>query len=302
MKKIIVQHLNVKERLDVYLTKTLNQKRSFIDKLFKKQLILVNNELPIKKGMLVENSFVITINDLPNLTNKLEHHHIDLKIVYEDEELIVIDKPKHLLVHPTTFGEQNTLINALLNRIQLEDFDDLLRPGIVHRLDRDTTGLIVIAKNQTSYDALLKQIENKILVRKYLALVHHNFQDEYLLIKAPIIRSQQNLLKMVVSDEAKAKAAETEITILENYHHGALIECKLLTGRTHQIRVHLAYIHHPVFNDELYGNYDGYKDYGQFLHAHYLSFMHPINKAILHFESQPDKIFDSLKHKLRTER
>jgi 23S rRNA pseudouridine1911/1915/1917 synthase len=299
MKKIIVSGLQTKTRLDIYLTNTLQQKRSYIDKLLENQLVLVNNQLPIKKGQLIENGSTIEINKMLDEDSKLKLSNKEISIIYEDEQIIVVNKPKHTIVHPTSFNEQDTLVNILIDKISVKEFDDQLRPGVVHRLDRDTTGLIVIAKNKLSYDNLVAQLKAKTLIRKYLSLVHNNFMDTILLIKAPIDRSKQNILKMIVSDEPKAKPAQTEIVVLENYHKGSLIECRLHTGRTHQIRVHLAYIHHPVYNDGLYGSYDGYKNYGQFLHAHYLNFLHPITKKVMEFKCEPDDIFKSLQNKLR---
>jgi 23S rRNA pseudouridine1911/1915/1917 synthase len=202
------------------------------------------------------------------------------------------------LTHPTTFNEQNTLVNILLDKIKISEFEDQMRPGIVHRLDRNTTGLLVIAKDRETYENLIEQIHNKRLIRKYLALVHHRFKDDHLMLKLPIIRSKTQLSKMTISDSLQAKLAITEIKVLKNFNQGSLIECLLLTGRTHQIRIHLSYIHHPVFNDPLYGTYDGYKNYDQFLHAHYLSFIHPISNKILEFHSKPDDIFMSLEKKL----
>jgi 23S rRNA pseudouridine1911/1915/1917 synthase len=302
MKKIIVKGLTQKERLDHYLKKALIQNRSYIDKLLDKKLVLVNSQLPDKNGQLIDNGTIIEIDELPETHNDLSSSDVTINIAYEDKDLIVINKPKHMLVHPTSFHDKDTVVNILQNKIKLKDFEDQLRPGVIHRLDRDTTGLLIIAKHKKSYDELIKQIQNKTLVRKYLALVHHNFQDQFLLIKAPIDRSKQNLLKMVVSDEPKAKLAQTEVTVLANYASGALIECRLLTGRTHQIRAHMAYIHHPVFNDELYGSYDGYKNYGQFLHAHYLSFIHPVTHKPLTFESKPDSTFMQLQNKLKEQK
>ncbi|MDR0825962.1 MAG: RluA family pseudouridine synthase [Mycoplasmataceae bacterium] len=299
MDKFIVNLLEHKTRLDVYLTKQLNKHRSYVDKLFDHQLIKVNGGLAIKKGQLISNGMIIEVDDLIEKTPKVVKEKAKkIKIVYEDNDVIVINKPKDILTHPTSFKETNTVINGLLPKIKVKEFEDKLRPGVVHRLDRNTTGLMVVAKNAKAYKSLLDQITKRRMMRKYLALVHHNFQDKYLLIKAPIDRSKQDLLKMVVSDEPKAKLASTEITVLENYNNGALIECHLLTGRTHQIRVHLAYIHHPVFNDALYGSNDGYGDYGQFLHAYELSFIQPTTKELLSFESKPDKTFNELKTRL----
>jgi 23S rRNA pseudouridine1911/1915/1917 synthase len=221
-----------------------------------------------------------------------------IEIIYEDDFLIVINKPKDILTHQTTFNEQNTLVNSLLNKIKVDEFEDKNRPGIVHRLDRNTTGLIVVAKDYKTYENLVQQISKRILIRKYLAIVHHRFKDDHLMLKLPIIRSKTNPSKMTISDDSNAKAAITEIKVLKNFNDGSLIECLLHTGRTHQIRIHLAYIHHPVFNDSLYGSYDGYKNYEQFLHAHYLSFVHPQTNKIMEFYSKPDDIFMSLEKKL----
>ncbi|MDR1235343.1 MAG: RluA family pseudouridine synthase [Mycoplasmataceae bacterium] len=299
MTKIKVSGLLERTRLDLYLVKHLKENRTTVGKLLDQKLVLVNDQLPGKAGLLIENGFIIEIENLSAKPTSLLPSKNKLKIVYEDNDLIVVDKPKHILVHPTTFNEGNTVVNILLKKIKIKEFKDSLRPGIVHRLDRDTTGLLVIAKNKKTCESLIAQISNKTLIRKYLALVHYNFVDQFLLIKVPIDRSKQNSLKMVVSDDSKAKPAQTEVTVLENYKNGSLIECRLLTGRTHQIRVHMAYIHHPVFNDELYGKYDGYKDYGQFLHAHSLSFIHPTSHKFLQFNSNPDKTFNNLKSKLK---
>ncbi|MDR3257388.1 MAG: RluA family pseudouridine synthase [Mycoplasmataceae bacterium] len=303
MGKILVQNLNEKIRLDKFLTNFLKQNRSYVEKLFEQQLIYVNGEVSFKKGQLIDNEMQIEIKDIEQTLNtQLKPITAKIKIVYEDNDVIVVDKAKHTLVHPTTFNEQDTIVNALLNKIKVNEFEDKLRPGVVHRLDRDTSGLLIIAKNKKAYDYLIKQVQTKSIIRKYLAIVHNNFQDKFLLIKAPIDRSKQNELRMIVSDDAKAKPAQTEVTILENYPTAALLECYLLTGRTHQIRVHMAYIHHPIFNDELYGTYDGYKNYGQFLHAYYLSFVHPTTKEVMTFNSKPDKTFQALKQKLKGDR
>jgi 23S rRNA pseudouridine1911/1915/1917 synthase len=303
MEKILVRNLNEKIRLDKFLTNFLKQNRSYVEKLFEKQLIFVDSVVSFKKGQLIDNGMQIEIKDIEVIANaKLKSTNDKIKIIYEDNDVIVVDKPKHILVHPTSFNEQNTIINALLKKIKVNEFDDKLRPGVVHRLDRDTSGLLIVAKNKKAYDYLIKQVQTRSVIRKYLTIVHNDFQDKFLLIKAPIDRSKQNELRMIVSDDSKAKPAQTEVTVLENYPSAALLECYLLTGRTHQIRVHMAYIHHPIYNDELYGAYDGYKNYGQFLHAHYLSFVHPTTKEVMTFNSKPDKIFQVLKQKLKGDR
>jgi 23S rRNA pseudouridine1911/1915/1917 synthase len=296
-----INGLTKKTRLDNYLTTFLKINRSSVDKMIAQQRIKVNNEIIIKNGFLLSNNDIIHVDTevTINGSGELKYTNIPIEILYEDNDLIVINKPKNILVHPTSFSEDNTVVNALINKIDVAEFEDKLRPGIVHRLDKNTTGLMVIAKNLKTANNLIVQIRKKNLVRKYLAIVHTNFQDNYLLIKLPIDRNKHNTLKMVISDDHKAKEATTELKVIENYHTGALVECHLLTGRTHQIRIHLSYIHHPIFNDPLYGTYDGYKNYDQFLHAHELMFTHPTTKKQMIFKKEPDAIFMELKQKLR---
>ncbi|MDR2823178.1 MAG: RluA family pseudouridine synthase [Mycoplasmataceae bacterium] len=300
MQKIVVPKSFNEGRLDLFLVKELSKSRNYISKLFKLHLIKVNDE-PVKKpGHLLQPNDKISVGDLstPDKNSRKPIKH-EVQVIFEDQDIIVINKPKNIIAHPTSFNEKDTIVNIFSNKIKVEEFVDQSRPGIVHRLDRNTTGLMVIARNKKAYDSLTEQINKKILIRKYLVLVHGTFKDEALIIKAPIKRSRQNLLKMVVSDEPSAKLAVTEIKLIANYKDSALIECKLLTGRTHQIRAHLAYIHHYVFNDEMYGHADGYANYEQFLHAHYLSFIHPTTHKQLEFHSEPDATFLRLQSKLK---
>lgn len=217
-----------------------------------------------------------------------------LIIVYEDDSVIVINKPKNMLTHHTKYDTNNTVIDYLMHKININEFEDKSRPGIVQRLDRNTTGLMVVAKNIEAYNSLINQISNNALIKKYLAIVHGKFKNDSLIIKCPIIRSKKNTTKMVVSDDPKAKDATTLIKVLKQSDQLSLIECTLLTGRTHQIRVHMNFIHHNVLNDPLYGHEDGYKCYDQFLHSYHLSFYHPITKELLEFKSIPDNTFNSV--------
>ena len=231
--------------------------------------------------------------------NNLESLKINMKIIFEDENIIVVNKPKGMLVHPTTYNEKNTLIDALKSKIKVDEFDDKNRPGIVQRLDKDTDGLMVIAKNRKTADELIKQIKENIFNKKYYALVHNDFDDDEILINAPIIRSIKNTTKMVVSDDPKAKDAKTKINVIEHYKTAAFIECELLTGRTHQIRVHMNYIHHPIYNDPLYGHDDGFGKYGQFLTSHYLQFINPTTNKMVEFKIEPDETFNTLRNYLK---
>jgi 23S rRNA pseudouridine1911/1915/1917 synthase len=285
-------------RLDNFLVDSLNKQKSFVNKLIKQKIVKVNNEIIEKNGHRIKLGDEIVVGEYGNNIFHLKPSNVNVKIIYEDDYLLVIEKPKNMLVHPTSFCEQNTLINILLPKIKTDEFEDKYRPGVVHRLDRNTTGLLVVAKNYETYKLLIKQINEKKIIRKYLTLVHHCFKDDHLMLKLPIIRSKTHISKMTISDDSDAKVAITEVNVLKNFKYGALIECILHTGRTHQIRAHLSYIHHPVFNDSLYGMYDGYKNYEQFLHAYYLSFFHPYTNKLMEFSSEPDSTFMLLKEKL----
>ncbi len=217
-----------------------------------------------------------------------------LIVVYEDDSIVVVNKPKNMLTHHTKYDTNNTVIDYLFDKINVNEFEDKSRPGIVQRLDRNTTGLMVVAKNKKSYDSLIEQISNNSLTKKYLAIVHGKFRKDLLIIKCPIIRSKKNTTKMVVSDDSKAKNAITSVKVLKQVNELSLIECTLLTGRTHQIRAHMNFIHHNILNDPLYGHEDGYEGYDQFLHSHHLSFYHPVTKELLEFKSIPDNIFNKV--------
>ena len=248
---------------------------------------------------------ILTIIEIVNESKKkrgvsnLESLKINMRIIFEDENIIVVNKPKGILVHPTTYNEKDTLIDALKSKIKVDEFEDKNRPGIVQRLDKDTDGLMVVAKNKKTADELIKQIQDNIFIKKYYAIVHNNFDDDEILINAPIIRSSKNTIKMVVSDDQKAKDAKTKVNVIEHYKTAAFIECELLTGRTHQIRVHMNYIHHPIYNDPLYGHDDGFGKYGQFLTSHYLQFINPTTNKVVEFKIEPDETFNALRNYLK---
>ena len=299
MEKIIVNLNSQSEvRLDIFLSNHFQSSRQKAIDLIKDGQVQVNDKTITKTGFILKSNDVILINEAEQVNEincELFPSDQPLNIVYEDNYLMVINKPSGVLTHPTSFNETDTIANRLVN--YLKDFKDTNRPGIVHRLDKDTSGVLLIAKNLEILKILQEDIAKKKIKRKYYALVHNHFNEKHLLIKAPIIRCADKTTKMVVSDRSDAKYAETEIFVKQNLKEElALIECILHTGRTHQIRVHLKYIHHPIFNDDLYYQTEGYPEYGQFLHAYHLSFVHPITNKYMKFEIEFDKTFsDKLK-------
>ncbi len=228
---------------------------------------------------------------------------IPLDIRYEDEDLLVVNKPQGMVVHPSAGHPSGTLVNALLFQVKdLSSINGVIRPGIVHRIDKDTSGLLMVAKNDKAHQTLAQELKDKKSQRHYLALVHGNIPNDRGVIEAPIGRSPKDRKKQAVV--ANGKPAVTRFKVLERFGDYTLLECQLETGRTHQIRVHLAYIGHPLAGDPLYGPKKTLKGQGQFLHAESLGFTHPRTGEILVFTSAiPDifqKTLDDLRHKQKT--
>jgi 23S rRNA pseudouridine1911/1915/1917 synthase len=229
--------------------------------------------------------------------SELTPQNIDLNIVYEDEDLIVINKPIDLVVHPAAGHKDLTLVNALLYHFDsLSKVNGEFRPGIVHRIDKDTTGLLVVAKNDATHNHLAQQIKEKEANRLYLVLVEGEIDDAHFIIEAPIGRSNKNRKKMaVVSD---GKEAKTEFKIVKRFSGYTLLEAKLYTGRTHQIRVHLAYINHPVVGDQLYGKKNKFNIKHQMLHAFQLDLVHPKTNKKMQFKADLPQDFKELIERL----
>jgi 23S rRNA pseudouridine1911/1915/1917 synthase len=274
--KILIEEAN-KERLDLFLTKKLEISRSNINKHIKLGDILVNETI-VKSGYILNLGDVITVNDLTERTDVIGEQ-IDLDIYYEDDDVLVVNKPSGMVVHPANGNYHGTLVNALVGRVKLSDINGENRPGIVHRIDKDTSGLLLVAKNNKAHRILSEDFKNKRITRRYIALVNGIIENEKIKIDAPIGRCKTDRKKMMVTKDGKQ--AVTNFKVLERYKTSTLIECELETGRTHQIRVHLAYIDHPVINDPTYGK--GFSKYGQMLHAGVLGFEHPITKKYLEF-------------------
>ena len=223
----------------------------------------------------------------------VEPENIPLDIVYEDDDVIVINKANGMVVHPAPGNYHGTLVNALMYHFKnLSNINGPLRPGIVHRIDADTTGLLMVAKNDKAHEILAKELEEKKTKRKYVALVWGVIEEDTATIDAPIGRDEKDRKKMAVI--GSGKKAITHINVLKRYKDATLIECILETGRTHQIRVHLNYIGHPLVNDPVYGRRKIIDDSGQCLHAKELGFVHPTTKKEMYFTSKLPECFTNI--------
>ncbi len=276
-------------RIDKYLAATLDESRAVISKMIEQKFILVNNQ-PTKSSKALKENDLITIKDGYQEEIDIIPTKMDLDIVYEDENVILINKPSGLTVHPGSGNYQNTLVNGLLYYTKnLSDVNGDERPGIVHRIDKDTTGLILVAKNNKAHQILAEDFKNKKVKREYIALLNGVFPHNQATIDAPIGRDEVNRKQMKVTDK-NSKKAITHLTVLKRYKNYTLVKLNLDTGRTHQIRVHMQYIGYPVFNDPVYSN-KKCSEFGQFLHSTKISFTEPITKEKLEFEVPLPKEF-----------
>lgn len=290
MKEVKVEESNI--RLDSYLASKLDISRSKIQKLIKQQKILVNDKLE-SSSYLVNVGDIIKVNDELDFDIHLTGCDIPIDIVYENDDLLVINKPSGMVVHPAPGNYDNTLVNALIGKYSLST--DQLRPGIVHRLDKDTSGLMLVAKNDKTHDKLANMIKNKDVKRTYLALVSGVINHETGTIDAPIGRDDKLREKMKVTD-INSKDAITHFKVIKRFKNHTLIECYLETGRTHQIRVHMAYIGYPIVNDFVYSKEKIDKDFGQLLHSKKIEFDNPSdNKHILLEVDAPDRFYEIMK-------
>lgn len=288
-------------RLDKYIAEQIpDLSRTRIKELIKSKNILVNNHLEkVSYKVNLEDQIKVTVPPKEPLNVKSEN--IPLDIIYEDNDVIVVNKPQGMVVHPAAGHPDHTLVNALLYHTRdLASSPEGFRPGIVHRIDKDTSGLLMIAKNAKARESLEHQLATKTNKRLYLAIVHGNFGEESGTIDAPIGRNPHDRKKMGVVETGKE--AITHFKVLEQFKNYSLIQCQLETGRTHQIRVHLSYIGHPVAGDPLYGPRKTLNGNGQFLHAQVLGFKHPSSGKWLEFEIDPPKIFKKRLAELRKEK
>ena len=296
MKELKVEENNI--RLDTYLASNLDISRSKIQKLIKEDKILVNNKKE-KSNYIVNIDDVITVNDELDFEIHIKPQDIPVDIVYENDDLLIINKPSGMVVHPAPGNYDNTLVNALLGKYSLSNND--IRPGIVHRLDKDTSGLMLVAKNDWAHDKLSKMINKKDVKRTYLALVSGVINHGTGTIDAPIGRDNKDREKMMVTN-INSKDAVTHFKVLNRYKKHTLIECYLETGRTHQIRVHMAYIGYPIVNDYVYGKEIIDKEYGQLLHSKKIEFNNPRdNKHIEIEQDAPERFYEIMKEVINDE-
>jgi 23S rRNA pseudouridine1911/1915/1917 synthase len=284
------------ERLDKWISLALpDLSRSYIQKCIKANEVLVNQK-PRKASyrLKVDDDIVFSIPEA--VEPAIEPENIPLSILYEDDDLLIVDKPKGMVVHPAPGHYSGTLVNAVMYHCKdnLSGINGVLRPGIVHRIDRDTTGSIVVCKNNLSHNCVAAQLKEHSITRKYRAIVHGVITEEEGTINAPIGRNTKDRKKMAV-DEKNGKPAITHYRVLERFKEYTYIECQLETGRTHQIRVHMASIGHPLLGDEVYGNRKSpYHLTGQTLHAYVIGLIHPSTGKYLEITAPLPEYFSHL--------
>jgi len=289
MEQIVVLEENNLERIDKYLTENTDHSRSTIQALIKAGNILVN-EKTVKANYKVKTDDSITIEPFQEVEVDITPEDIPVDIVYQDEDLLIVNKDYQTVVHPGAGNYSGTLVNALLFHVKdLQAIKGEIRPGIVHRIDKETSGLLVVAKNPKALESLSDQLKNKTVTRKYIALVEGVIPHNLGKVNAPIGRDPKNRQKMKVIESGKS--AVTNFKVLARYEENTLIECVLETGRTHQIRVHMGYIGHPIVGDPKYGRKKTDITHGQYLHAKTLGFIHPTTNEYIEFDSELPEFF-----------
>ena len=297
--QLVVEELEEELRVDKYIANNYDEvSRSELKYYFDEEKIFVNNKLA-KPSLKVINGDIIDILERDDQIIDLEKEDLNLEVVYEDEHVIVVNKPTGMVVHPAPGHHHGTLVNGLLFHCNtLSNVGGDSRAGIVHRIDKDTSGLLVACKNNKAHRNLAEQFKNKeTTTRKYYAIVVGSIGHNLGKINAPIGRDPGNRQKMAVVEGGKD--AVTHFKVIERFKDFTLIECKLETGRTHQIRVHMAFINHPVLNDPLYGVKKQTTEFGQYLHAKTLGFVHPVTNEYMEFDSELPEEFKQRLEELR---
>lgn len=299
--RFIVEQEDALTRLDKYLcAKAEGLSRSRIQQLLEEGNVEVN-QVKAKANYKVKVNDEIVMRQNDDVELGVQAENIPLDIRYEDEDVIVINKPKGMVVHPANGNQSGTVVNALLYHCKdLSGINGVLRPGIVHRIDKDTTGLLIVAKNDMAHISLSEQLQQKRVSRLYYALVHGDIGHDFGTIDAPIGRDEKDRQKMAVTAK-NSKQARTHFKVIERFGKYTLVECRLETGRTHQIRVHMRYINHPVVGDEKYAYRKTMQTNGQLLHAHQLTFEHPRTKETIVVHAELPELFENVLKELRDE-
>ncbi len=297
-------------RLDAFIGYNTDElSRSYAVKLIEKGHVSINGKAATSKKQSVSEGDIVTI-DMPDPELlEVSAENIPIEIVYEDDDVAVINKPRGMVVHPGPGNYSGTLVNAVMYHMgdSLSSINGVIRPGIVHRIDKDTSGLLMIAKNDKAHESLAAQLKEHSVTREYTALVYDNIREDELTVDLPIGRDERNRMRHAVNGSG-ARNAVTHIKVLERFGKYTLVRAKLETGRTHQIRVHMSYMHHPLVGDELYGprrqssKIEGVEVRGQLLHAGTLGFIHPSTGEYLEFHSELPDVFEAVLSRLREEK
>lgn len=295
-----VLNVDVGKRLDNFIVQNVdNLTRSYIKNLIDDELVTVNGKKQ-KAGYSLKENDIINIQIPEDKEANIKAEDIKLNIMYEDDDILIVDKEKGMVVHPASGNYSGTMVNSLMysHKDKLSSINGTIRPGIVHRIDKDTSGILVVAKNDNAHKKLSEQFKVHSITRKYIALVKGIIKEDTMDIDYPIGRSSKDRKKMAVTYK-NSKEAKTHIKVLKRFYNSnvTLVEATLETGRTHQIRVHMAYVGHPLVGDEVYGKKDPrFKIEGQMLHAKTLGFIHPTKNSYIEFESNlPEYYLEILK-------
>ncbi|KEH97176.1 RluA family pseudouridine synthase [Clostridium botulinum] len=300
-KEFIIHENLVNCRLDLFISNSLEGKsRSYIQKLIQEGHVKVNGK-DKKSNYKLKLHDSVVVNNIEKEDKKINPENIEMDILYEDNDIIVINKSQGMVVHPATSNYSGTLVNALLYHCDtLSTLNDDTRPGIVHRIDKDTSGVLVIAKNNKAHEILAEQLKEHSMKREYIAVVEGIVKEENGLVDEPLGRNPKDRIKMAVVEGGKN--AVTHYEVLKRFKKNTLVKCILETGRTHQIRVHMSYIGHPLVGDPMYGfKKQRFKLNGQMLHAKKLGFIHPTTEKYIEFESDLPQYYKEILLKLDKE-
>lgn len=300
IKEFLVTEEQEGDRLDLYLSSQLeDMSRSHIQNIIKDKKVSVNSKVQKAKYLVKENDKVVIDIPRPKLLEVIAQN-IPIDIIYEDGDLLIVNKPQGMVVHPAPGNYENTLVNSILYHCKdnLSSINGVIRPGIVHRIDKDTSGLLMIAKNNNSHNSLAEQLKEHSITREYEFICHGIVKEDKITVDKPLARNPKDRLKMAIVNDGKRAITHFEvINRYENYTHMKAI---LETGRTHQIRVHALSINHPLLGDPVYGPKNTkFKLKGQTLHARKLGFIHPTTKEYIEFDSQLPKYFEDIINKIK---